>query len=671
VFGAGALTAGGSFILLLVAVVLLLTGAGRARVTPSPPPGSPRLLAVAPVTVKAGQTVGLDVPVDRRAEAGPLVVRVTAPAGITCPDGTLAPEATTAHLELAAAPDAAPVEADLTLSLWAGGRKADEETVSVRVEMPALPRLAALPAVTLRPGEARGLDVAVDRRDYPGPLELRVDGPSGLVRPGVLPLAAGETSARLDLAAGAAAEPREVRLSLWAGQQKADEQVLTVRVEKPVPPRLVVAHTLSLQPGASRALAVEVQRQGYEGPVALALDGLPDGVTGSKARLAAGEDAVELKVEAAAGAAPGTSRVTVRATLDGPGPVEQEFVLTVEKPAAAATPAVKRRPGVAAPQAVQFQTADWVQLDGTFYPSDRGKQAPCVLLLHQLGGNSRQEGWEDLAADLQAAGYAVLAFDFRGHGKSTTVLPAFWTVPDNRKNVPVQEPGGLDFKTFPPAYYPALLGDIGAAKAYLDSRNDLGDCNSGNLVLIGAEDGATLGSLWLFAETCRFRAETLVPLKLAREPEGKDVCAAVWLGMSPTLGGHAQPVTTWVGHAGRERRVPMAFLYAAGDKTDAVFAQQCLEQARGPRTKLTGKRAVKDVNGAGHFLLGSAAERDWVMNTYLKEAMPERDPTAWEVHAGIRGMSYWVFPRSAKPLAAGALGGVGPVLYPFGIMGVR
>src|SRR5262245_19076486 len=65
------------------------------------------------------------------------------------------------------------------------------------------------------------------------------------------------------------------------------------------------------------------------------------------------------------------------------------------------------------PCRVQFESADKVQLHGVFYPSPLRKDAACVLLLHRIGGNSQQEGWDALATELQRNGFAVLRFDFR------------------------------------------------------------------------------------------------------------------------------------------------------------------------------------------------------------------------------------------------------------------
>src|SRR5439155_10748847 len=103
-------------------------------------------------------------------------------------------------------------------------------------------------------------------------------------------------------------------------------------------------------------------------------------------------------------------------------------------------------------------------------------------------------------------GYAVLTFDFRGHGDSTSLanVMQFWTQPHN-KGVgvtvnPVKPPDSIDNKTFLPTYYRYLVNDVAAAKAFLDRKNDGGELNVANLVVIGAGEGATVGALWLASE---------------------------------------------------------------------------------------------------------------------------------------------------------------------------
>lgn len=54
-------------------------------------------------------------------------------------------------------------------------------------------------------------------------------------------------------------------------------------------------------------------------------------------------------------------------------------------------------------------TLSYVKIDGL-------KKYPMVVLLHSVGYSS--ENWGDLITELNNAGYAVLAVDLRGHGKS-------------------------------------------------------------------------------------------------------------------------------------------------------------------------------------------------------------------------------------------------------------
>ena len=80
-----------------------------------------------------------------------------------------------------------------------------------------------------------------------------------------------------------------------------------------------------------------------------------------------------------------------------------------------AAPAYAAKSKPAAAEQVSFKTTDGITLVGDFY---RGRQgAPVVLLLHQLGTDHTE--FDGLARLLNVRGYNVLAYDARGHGKST------------------------------------------------------------------------------------------------------------------------------------------------------------------------------------------------------------------------------------------------------------
>jgi pimeloyl-ACP methyl ester carboxylesterase len=323
---------------------------------------------------------------------------------------------------------------------------------------------------------------------------------------------------------------------------------------------------------------------------------------------------------------------------------------------------------------VKFESVDHVELHGVWYgPSGNGKKAPAVLLLHNIKSDSSKEGWDKLARELQEAGYAVLSFDFRGHGDSTSVAAEFWndnTSPGlqaltryNREQVrgfnatnPKQTISIKDFNT---SYYPVLVNDIEAARAYINGRNDNGDCNSSNLILIGAEEGAALGALWMASEMNLYRVTSVnqftgLPVKWATTPEGKDVAAAVWLSVSPKIGNTTVPVSRWLAMGVKEKKVPMAFVY--GDKdTYAGTSKSCLSavKPRDSKAKLTGEHPIKDSKLVGNALLGDQLDaRKWIVETYLKAVKDEQTAATWEDKKDAEDAFTWVLPGGNQPILA-------------------
>ena len=118
-------------------------------------------------------------------------------------------------------------------------------------------------------------------------------------------------------------------------------------------------------------------------------------------------------------------------------------------------------------ESIKFKTVDGVTIKGNYYPGEN-TNAPTVMLLHNLNENRKKKNWLNLAVELQKKGYAVLTFDFRGHGESTAVEPeVFWSKPYLFFNQYVKKGQEIDNK-FDKRYLPALVNDIAAAKSYLD-----------------------------------------------------------------------------------------------------------------------------------------------------------------------------------------------------------
>jgi pimeloyl-ACP methyl ester carboxylesterase len=304
-----------------------------------------------------------------------------------------------------------------------------------------------------------------------------------------------------------------------------------------------------------------------------------------------------------------------------------------------------KKDDASAPKQVDIVTVDKVELKGKFYAA-KGKDA-CVLLLHAWGESSDNKEWINLARKLQEKGYAVLTFDFRGHGESTTVQPGtpnyknpqlsvkgFWDETANQQNVKgyvasKPRPTEIKHENFSYGYWTYLCNDIAAAKAWLDEQADV---NSNNLILLGAKDGATLGAMWLNSEFHRFKnLNPMQPIQFARpdvqNPEGQAVAGCVWLTMSATPGTSKNSIDIryMLDSPGKQFKVPMYFLYGQGDdkgKTVASTCEKFLASSEKDK-KLTGAKMIEKAEKASgrDLLLYDAAP---VIADYLDLLPPSK-----------------------------------------------
>lgn len=126
---------------------------------------------------------------------------------------------------------------------------------------------------------------------------------------------------------------------------------------------------------------------------------------------------------------------------------------------------------------IQIQTKDSRIIKATLsYAKIEGKKKyPTVLLLHSLGYSS--ENWGSLINDLNNAGYAVIAMDFRGHGKSVydaTFHQKSWTY-------------------FTPKAYLKFPSDVTAMLN--ETQKESKKVSLDNMAIIGADIGANTAIL--------------------------------------------------------------------------------------------------------------------------------------------------------------------------------
>jgi pimeloyl-ACP methyl ester carboxylesterase len=344
---------------------------------------------------------------------------------------------------------------------------------------------------------------------------------------------------------------------------------------------------------------------------------------------------------------------------------------------------------------VTFDTVDGVTLQGTFYPSPKGKDAPTVLLLHKIGSDSHKDGWDDLAKSLNEAGYSVLGFDFRGHGASTTVDPnKFWNYAWNAKasKTGSMEKGKLkesiSDKGFSASYYPYLINDIAAAKLFLDDRNDASDCNSHALIVIGAEDGAALGALWMAADWNRYSADKVIldprgprfPALISgvsKDSEGKDQYCAIWLSMTPNLGGKVGvggPVRTALRLAGSDKKIPMGFLFGQDDKEGEEHAKEFLKAARGntdpDKLPFTAMKGIQSSKLTGSALLRKGLGTDQFILTYLEKTREKKPSNKWSKVDWDHTAYVWSFPNAGRPIPAKEEKGKALEPFPLAAIGI-
>jgi hypothetical protein len=217
--------------------------------------------------------------------------------------------------------------------------------------------------------------------------------------------------------------------------------------------------------------------------------------------------------------------------------------------------------------------------------------------------------------------FTVLTFDFRGHGDSTKIQSTlFWKHPRN-----VQIKGAKPTKSFvlwqdfSADYWPMLTNDIAAAKRFLDQQNDAGFCNSSNTILLGVEEGAALGELYL--------ATAWSPQPYNLPLPGADMFCSVWLSPTAGVGKSRFTYTDWIRQQVPQRaKTPTYLLYGAEDtkaRPVAVAIERALKDTK-QATKLTAQAPIKEAKAIrGTKLLQGSLPTEKLILDYLARVMDD------------------------------------------------
>ena len=118
-----------------------------------------------------------------------------------------------------------------------------------------------------------------------------------------------------------------------------------------------------------------------------------------------------------------------------------------------------------------------------FFPSNKGKEALSVMVVHEWKGQASPYG--RLVVALRDAGCAVIVPDYRGHGGSTEYT-------DQRGNVKkfnIDRMGKPDVENI-------IRYDLEEAKRFLKKKNNAEELNLNAMVVVGVREGCILATQW-------------------------------------------------------------------------------------------------------------------------------------------------------------------------------
>jgi hypothetical protein len=206
----------------------------------------------------------------------------------------------------------------------------------------------------------------------------------------------------------------------------------------------------------------------------------------------------------------------------------------------------------------------------------------------------------------------------------------------------------LDQKNFQPGYQAQPVQDVVAARLWLDRKHDDEELNSGNLVVIGAGQGASIGALWMASEF--HRCVGILKGKPSLTPEGRDLAAAVWLGSNFDLGKGAPAAEHLLLKA---RDVPMAFVHSEEDVPTRNRADALVRRLHGEgKELLIESRSVPGAAFGQGLLRSEKVEAE--IQGFLDETLKRREFRDHVPRQVVRNGAFWIFPSGGLVQAKAA-----------------
>lgn len=180
--------------------------------------------------------------------------------------------------------------------------------------------MADIAPVTLPAGSSASIQVKVNRGGHTGPAQFQLSGlPQGVTaKSPELPAEKSEGTIELvaDPKLGDKEEKATVKLAVKVGQGQA-EKTFALTIPQVVLPQFGQVKPVLLQPGNRATVELAIQRRGFQGPLELAVQNLPTGLSGKVARLEANQNATRLELAAAPDAPDAKQALRVAGTVLG------------------------------------------------------------------------------------------------------------------------------------------------------------------------------------------------------------------------------------------------------------------------------------------------------------------------------------------------------------------
>lgn len=197
-------------------------------------------------------------------------------------------------------------------------------------------------------------------------------------------------------------------------------------------------------------------------------------------------------------------------------------------------------------------TEDGVKIWFTYYKSNKGRESPVVVLLHENGGN--RFNWKNgLAEKLHGDGFAVIAVDLRQHGDSRPNAGNA-NQPDPKKGKKTAGPELIQ------GDYEAMARlDMEEIKNFIFKEHQQENLNMNKMGIVGAEMGASVAAYFAAIDWGKEPYQDGLPG--TETPRGQDVHALVLISPQKNYHGIAMPTIL------QELRNPLfkiAFLFCVG-----------------------------------------------------------------------------------------------------------